>query len=98
MFSQPLCLTADTPTATTTRAEGRPLSPHLERHTMPFTQRPRDKQAAHSGKVENDHNKVGDQASTQKNQGERTPASRTDREAHIGSSNQTQSRRGNTGR
>ena len=51
-----------------------------------------------SGKVANDHNKVGDQALTQKNQAERTPASRTDREAHIGSGNQTQSRRGNTGR
>lgn len=65
---------------------------------MPSTQNPRDKQAPQSGKVANDHNKVGDQALTQKNQVERTPESRTDREAHIGSNNQTQSRRGNTGR
>ena len=65
---------------------------------MPSTQNPRDKQTPQSGKVANDHNKVGDQALTQRNQAERTPASRTDREAHIGSGNQTQSRRGNTGR
>ena len=65
---------------------------------MPSTKNPRDKQTPQSGKVANDHNKVGDQALTQKNQAERTPESRTDREAHIGSGNQTQSRRGNTGR
>ncbi len=65
---------------------------------MPATQNPRDKQAAHTGKVANDHNKVGDQTLTQKNEAKRTPESRTDREAHIGGGNQTQSRRGNTGR
>lgn len=57
-----------------------------------------DKQEAHTGKVSNDHNKVGEQDLTQKNEGRRTSESRTDREAHIGSGNQTQSRRGNTGR
>ena len=55
-----------------------------------------DAQAPHTGKVENDHNKVGAQPETQLNQGQRTPDSRTDREAHLGSGNQTQSRRGTT--
>jgi hypothetical protein len=58
----------------------------------------RDEQAPHTGKVANDHNKVGEQALTQKNEAKRTSDSRTDREAHLGSSNQTQSRQGNTGR
>ena len=65
---------------------------------MSKTQSPRDEQEPQTGKVANDHNKVGEQPLTQKNEGKRTPKSRTDREAHIGSSNQTQSRRGNTGR
>ena len=56
-----------------------------------------DTQAGQSGKVANDTNKVGDQAPTQKNEGRRTPESRHDRESHVGSSNQTQSRRGNSG-
>lgn len=43
-----------------------------------------DKQAALSGKVENDTNKVGHQHATQKNEGQRTPQSRHDREDHIG--------------
>lgn len=51
----------------------------------------------HGGKVENDTNKTGAQEPTQKNEGRRTPQSRHDRESHIGSSNQTQSRRGNSG-
>ncbi|MBC7682808.1 MAG: hypothetical protein H7172_10775 [Ferruginibacter sp.] len=63
---------------------------------MPHRQNPRDEQAAHTGKVGNDHNKVGEQELTQKNEAKRTPDSRTDREAHIGSGNQTQSRRGGT--
>ena len=57
-----------------------------------------DEQAAQTGKVANDHNKAGEQPLTQKNEPKRTPESRTDREAHLGSSNQTQSRKGNTGR
>ena len=65
---------------------------------MKTKQNPRDEQTSKTGKVGNDHNKVGDQTLTQKNQSKRTPDSRTDREAHIGSSNQTQSRRGSTGR
>ena len=65
---------------------------------MSKKQNPRDEQEPNTGKVANDHNKVGEQALTQKNEAKRTSESRTDREAHIGSSNQTQSRRGNTGR
>ena len=65
---------------------------------MKTKQNPRDEQTSKTGKVANDHNKVGDQELTQKNQSKRTPDSRTDREAHIGSGNQTQSRRGSTGR
>lgn len=50
-----------------------------------------------TGKVENDTNKLGEQEPTQLNQGQRTPDSRSDREAHVGGSNQSQSRRGPVG-
>lgn len=56
-----------------------------------------DKQAPHTGKVENDANKVGNKDTTQINQGKRTPESRSDRESHIGGSNQSQTRRGSAG-
>lgn len=55
-----------------------------------------DEQAAPSGKVENDFNKQGRQAPTQKNEGRRTLDSRSDRESKIGSDNQTSMRRGTT--
>jgi hypothetical protein len=58
---------------------------------------PRDKQAALSGKVENDTNKLGEQRPTQKNEGRRTPESRHDRESQLGSQNQSRARRGNPG-
>lgn len=64
---------------------------------MTSKQNPRDNQEPHSGKVENDANKMGDQEPTQLNQGQRTPDSRSDREAHVGGSNQSQSRRGPVG-
>ena len=70
----------------------------LKELIMSKTQNPRDGQEPQTGKVANDHNKVGEQPLTQKNEAKRTSKSRTDREAHLGSSNQTQSRRGNTGR
>jgi hypothetical protein len=59
-----------------------------------------DKQgpAGHGGKVENDFNQVGEQKPTQRNEGQRTANSRSDRESHVGGSNQLQSRRGTTGR
>jgi hypothetical protein len=58
-----------------------------------------DKQgpAGHGGKVENDFNQVGEQKPTQRNEGKRTPNSRSDRESHVGGSNQLQSRRGSSG-
>ncbi|MBS3911618.1 MAG: hypothetical protein KGZ70_07290 [Hydrogenophaga sp.] len=54
---------------------------------------PQDKQEPRTRKVENDTNKVGEQDPTQLNQGQRTPVSRSDRESHVGGSNQSQSRR-----
>ena len=53
-----------------------------------------DKQAPHTGKVEGDTNKTGQQSPTQLNQGQRTPESRHDREGQVGGSNQHQARRG----
>ena len=47
-----------------------------------------------SGKVAEAHNSTGDQPATAINQGRRTPESRGDRDTHVGSGNQTQSRRG----
>ena len=64
---------------------------------MTYKQNPRDAQAPKTGKVENDTNKLGEQDPTQLNQGQRTSDSRTDREAHIGGGNQSQSRRGPAG-
>ena len=64
---------------------------------MTYKQNPRDEQAPKTGKVENDTNKLGEQTPTQLNQGKRTSDSRTDREAHIGGGNQSQSRRGSVG-
>lgn len=45
---------------------------------------PGDRQAAHTGKVDNDHNKMGEQAPTQRNEGRRTPESRHDRQTRAG--------------
>lgn len=64
---------------------------------MTNKQNPRDKQEPHTGKSGNDTNKLGAQEPTQLNQGQRTPDSRSDREAHIGGGNQSQSRRGAVG-
>jgi len=49
------------------------------------------------GKVVNDTNKMGDQEPSQKNEGQRTPQSRHDRETHVGSTNQVRARRGSAG-
>jgi hypothetical protein len=54
---------------------------------MTYKQNPRDEQTPKTGKVENDTNKLGEQEATQLNQGKRTPDSRSDREAHVGGSN-----------
>jgi hypothetical protein len=55
---------------------------------------PNDRQAAHSGKVENDHNKIGEQAPTQRNEGRRTPESRHERMEPRGGHNQVSERKG----
>ena len=54
---------------------------------------PADQQESGTGKVANDHNKQGEQAATQKNEPQRTPKSRHDREAQIGN-NQSHMRQG----
>jgi hypothetical protein len=56
------------------------------------------KPSGHGGKVENDVNQVGEQKPTQRNEGQRTANSRSDRESHVGGSNQLQSRRGGSSR
>jgi hypothetical protein len=64
--------------------------------TKKYIQPEQDKQVRHSGKVENDHNKLGKEAkATQTNEGRRTASSRHDREDHIGN-NQVKVRRGST--
>ena len=50
-----------------------------------------------SGKVADAHNSAGAGDATQLNQARRTPESRSDRDTHIGSGNQTQSRKGGAG-
>jgi len=58
-----------------------------------YTPPTQDKQAGQSGKVENDSNKLGQETPTQKNEGRRTPQSRSDRESQVGN-NQSKMRRG----
>jgi hypothetical protein len=65
-----------------------------QEQTMTSHSKANDKQEPHTGKVSNDTNQQGNKRPTQLNQGQRTPDSRSDREAHIGGNNQTQSRRG----
>jgi hypothetical protein len=56
------------------------------------TQRKPNKQGS-GGKLANDLNKLGAQSPTQKNQGRRTPLSRSDRLVLRGADNQSHSRR-----
>lgn len=56
-----------------------------------------DAQVPQTGKVGNDHNKVGETHPTQKNEGRRTPESRHDRDSHVGTHNVVQSRTGGKG-
>ena len=56
-----------------------------------------DHQVPHTGKVANDHNQHGHQEPGQMHESYRTPKSRHDRESQVGSSNQSQSRRGGPG-
>jgi hypothetical protein len=64
---------------------------------MPKNQSPADKQQPGTGKVSNDHNKVGETTPTQKNEGRRTPESRHDRETLAGTQNQVSARKGGDG-
>ena len=57
---------------------------------MIYKEDSRDKQTPKTDKVENDTHRL---CSTQLNQGERRPDSRSDQEADLGGSNQSQSRR-----
>ena len=56
-----------------------------------------DHQPPHTGKVANDHNKMGNQQPTQINQGRRSPQARDDRESQVGSKNQVEMRTGGKG-
>ena len=56
-----------------------------------------DHQVPHTGKVANDHNKAGAQDTTQTNQAQRTPESRHEREARVGSHNQVEASTGGKG-
>lgn len=58
---------------------------------------PQDKQEPGKGKVENDHNRQGNQEPTQKNEARRTPESRSDRTSQVGGNNQSQSRKNGPG-
>ena len=64
---------------------------------MTKSKNPDDKQTSHTGKVMNDFNKQGGQATTQKNEPQRTPESRHDRESLAGSHNQVSARKGGGG-
>jgi hypothetical protein len=55
------------------------------------------RQAQASGKLANDHNQMGSQAPSQKNEGRRTPASRSDRDTQVGTDNQSRTRQGGPG-
>lgn len=59
---------------------------------MNYQQNPRDDQTPQTRKSDNDRNKLGGKRETQLNQGHRTPQSRSDREAQVGSGNQGQAR------
>jgi hypothetical protein len=56
-----------------------------------------DQQEPHTGKLANDHNKVGNQRPTQKNEGRRTPESRHDRLMLRGADNKIAERKGGPG-
>ena len=64
---------------------------------MTYKEDSRNKQTPKTGKVENDTNKLGATQPTQLNRGQRPSDSLTDQEAHLGGSNQSQSRCGLVG-
>jgi hypothetical protein len=57
-----------------------------------------DKQQPHTGKLANDHNKMGEQEPTQVNEGRRTPESRHDQQQFAGGpQNQVSTRKTGSG-
>lgn len=62
-----------------------PNQPHIDPTTDDLDPKPTE------------HNKAGHQQPTSRNEPRRTPESRNDREGHVGSGNQIQSRRGSAG-
>ena len=58
---------------------------------------PADHQVPGTGKVANDHNKQGEQAPTQKHEGQRTPESRHDRQYVSGGHIEVTARKGGGG-
>ncbi len=55
------------------------------------------KAQAGGGKLANDHNQTGSPSATQKNEGRRTPQSRSDRDTQVGTDNQSRTRQGGPG-
>ncbi len=62
-----------------------------------MSRRTPDPPKAGAGKLANDRNRAGQAPPTQKNEARRTPASRHDRDDHLGSANQPRTRRGGPG-
>jgi len=58
---------------------------------------PADHQLPRTPKLANDHNKMGNKEPTQKNEGQRTPESRHDRQTTAGAHNIIQARTGGKG-
>jgi hypothetical protein len=56
-----------------------------------------DRQEPHTPKLSNDHNRVGENKPTQKNEGRRTPQSRHERQVMNGGMNIVQARTGGKG-
>jgi hypothetical protein len=73
-------------------------SPARRTLTMKGSANHPDKQQPGTGKLANDHNKMGDQQPTQVNQGQRTPESRHDQQSLAGGpQNQISARKGGGG-
>ena len=66
----------------------------MGRRQKSSSQSPKPTRPGSGGKVANDVNKMGAQAPMQKNEGRRTPLSRHDRDALLGSDNQSRVRKG----
>jgi hypothetical protein len=73
--------------------------PHtMDKKPLQRMNQPKPHAPGMGGKLDNDSNKVGFQKHTQKNEGRRTAASRSDRTSLVGSQNQTNARKGKISR